>query len=99
DPKAVAAAAHWAGLTTRTMRLPEIARGLASKRSWTAEELLELPHIGRYAAEGIALYEFDEPHFPVDNNVRRVVGRYLSVEAEVGFGPAIEALRDETLAY
>lgn len=99
DPEAVSAVARWAGLRTRTLRLPEIARTLSSKPSWTAEELLALPHVGRYAAEGIALYAFDEPHFPVDNNVRRVVGRFLSVETEDDIGEAVTSLMDAALAY
>src|SRR5690606_34021587 len=75
EPDSVVKVAWWAGLRRRVAKLPVIAATFLSRETWTAEELLSLPHVGRYAAEGIALYVLGEPTFPVDNNVRRVVGR------------------------
>lgn len=82
--KDVVSNAGWAGLRRRVAVLPEIAAALLQKDAWTVDELLDLPHIGQYAAEGIALYVYDRPTFPIDNNVRRVLGRYLGLETEAG---------------
>lgn len=87
-PEYVVANAGWAGLWRRVAVLPEIAAAMSAKDTWTVDELLDLPYIGQYAAEGIALYVFDQPTFPIDNNVRRVLGRYLGLDQE---GAIIEA--------
>lgn len=77
EPASVIAQASWAGLRRRTAQLPLVVSRLMERASWTASDLTTLPHIGVYAAEGIALYVFGQAHFPVDNNVGRVVGRYF----------------------
>lgn len=82
DPEDVVAAARWAGLRKRVARLPEVAREFLSRETWSSDDLEHLPHLGRYASQGIALYVLDQPAFPVDNNVRRVVGRYLGLKSE-----------------
>ncbi len=92
DPVEVVELAWWAGLRRRVARLPEVARRFVSRDVWTAEELMGLPHVGAYAAQGIALYVFGEPTFPVDNNVRRVVGRYLGLGSEQELAAAVERL-------
>lgn len=82
QPQEVVAATRWAGLSQRTRSLPEIMSSIGQRDSWTANELQELPHIGPYAANSIALYVYGEPRFPVDNNVRRVLGRSLGLEGD-----------------
>lgn len=93
EPQEVVRLAWWAGLRRRVARLPEIAATFLSRDTWTAEELSRLPYIGAYAAHGIALYVFDEPTFPIDNNVRRVVGRCLGIHDEPGLARAVELLK------
>lgn len=70
-------AAHWAGMRERTASLPGTVAKFVEQTHWTSQELMELPYIGEYAANGIALYVFGEPVFPIDNNVLRVIGRFL----------------------
>lgn len=91
-PSDVVDLAWWAGLRQRVAKLPQIATEFVARDVWTARELLELPHVGTYAAEGIALYVFGEPTFPIDNNVRRVVGRYLGISTEEELGEAVQQL-------
>lgn len=98
DPEAVVAATNWAGLSSRTKCLPTIASRLVEQDSWTASELRELPHIGPYAADGIALYVYSEPRYPIDNNVRRVLGRSLGLEDDESLAEATnQLLRNEVL--
>lgn len=99
DPEAVVERARWAGLASRVRRLPEISKSVSSEPTWTAEKLLKLPYIGTYAAEGIALYAYDEPHFPIDNNVRRVVGRYFELQGEAEIFTAVQDLKEYLLEY
>lgn len=91
-PDEIVTAAAWAGLRKRTGRLPYIISRFMERDHWTAVELRTLPHIGAYAAEGIALYVFDEPAFPIDNNVRRVVGRSLGLADESSLQEAVESI-------
>lgn len=96
DPDEVVAATNWAGLSSRTKCLPTIASRLIEQASWSASELRELPHIGPYAADGIALYVYSEPRFPIDNNVRRVLGRSLGLENDESLvGVTTQILRSE----
>lgn len=88
DPAVVVETAFWAGLRRRTSHLPEVVRRFESRGSWDAAALGELPYIGPYAAEAIALYGFGEPAFPVDNNVRRLFSRYFGLDGE----PAVQDL-------
>lgn len=94
DPAKVVELAWWAGLRRRVAALPDIASRFYSQESWTAAELLELPHIGAYAAQGIGLYVFGEATFPIDNNVRRVVGRYLGTRSDEELVSATEGLTE-----
>lgn len=80
DPDDVVIAAHWAGLRTRTAALPAAARLLACRNRWDSLSLRDLPHVGPYAAGAIALYAFSEPNFPIDNNVRRILGRFFGAK-------------------
>lgn len=92
NPDDVVEAATWAGFHSRTLRLPEILRVFYSRDDWDADSLLELPYIGEYAANGIALYVLGQPSLPVDGNVRRVVSRYFGV-AEVDLADLLERLK------
>jgi len=49
----------------------------------TAQELQQLPGIGRYTAGAIASIAFDEPTPVLDGNVIRVVTRLLDIDADV----------------
>lgn len=89
EPVCVVEQAHWAGLRRRTAQLPFVVGRLLEKDAWTADELETLPYIGKYAAEGIALYVFDQAHFPVDNNVTRVIGRFFGVSSPKQFQQAV----------
>lgn len=89
--------AHWAGLRKRTSHLPQIVGRLWQKASWTSSELQALPHIGKYAADGIALYVFEQPEFPIDNNVKRVIGRYFGTETSQDFDRAARAVHIASL--
>lgn len=93
DPDTVVAAANWAGLRNRTSHLPKVISMYASRDDWTESGLKALPYIGDYAAAAIALYVLGETAFPIDNNVRRVVGRYLGANTEYEFERAADALR------
>lgn len=93
----VVAAAHWAGLRRRTSHLPEVARSFLSEPDWSAATLAELPFIGPYAAAAIALYGFGEPNFPIDNNVKRVLSRFLSLETEDAIAVQAQRVCDTAL--
>lgn len=99
DREAVVVSARWAGLSSRLKHLPDLARKISSEPCWTAGHLVELPYIGKYAAEGIALYAYDEPHFPIDNNVRRIVGRYFSLRDDVQIVDEVERLKVYLMGY
>lgn len=86
--------ARWAGMRTRLAALPAVAAQFMNRPVWTALELRELPYIGDYAAKAIALYAFNEPTFPIDNNVRRVFTRYLGLKTELELVGAVEATRE-----
>lgn len=92
DPADVIEAARWAGLRKRTAALPTITSRFMERPHWTAEELIGLPYLGAYGADSIALYLFKEPTFPLDNNVRRVVGRWLGLEGEQDLLEAISEI-------
>lgn len=91
DPEEVASSAKWAGLRSRSLHLPEVARQFRCRLDWDATSLRELPYIGAYAADAIALYAFDQPALPIDNNVRRVVSRFFAL----GEPGSVEAMVDE----
>ena len=97
SPEDVVAEASWAGLRRRTSHLPEVARAFLSKPEWSAATLAELPHIGPYAAGAIALYGFGEPNFPIDNNVKRVLSRFLSLETEDAIAAHAQRVCDTAL--
>mgnify|MGYP002378329173 FL=1 len=97
DVSAVLEAASWAGLRARTASLPEVLAQFMERTHWSARELMSLPHIGEYAAKGIALYIFAEPVFPIDNNVLRVVGRYLGVAGRENIARTVEELTNITV--
>lgn len=96
-PDEAVAAAGWAGLRRRTASLPEVIARFQEREEWTAAELRTLPHIGAYAADGVALYVFGEPTFPLDGNVRRVVGRSLGTDGEDALEEAIDSVASEAL--
>lgn len=58
----------------------------------TAEELAELPGIGRYTAAAIASIAFDQPCAAVDGNVERVLGRLFRVHKRRAWSLAAELL-------
>jgi A/G-specific adenine glycosylase len=80
----------WQGLgyNRRAVNLHRAARRVA-EQGWPAD-LTELPGVGRYTADAVACFAFDEPVLPVDTNVRRVQER-----SQMRFGPAAaQALMD-----
>jgi A/G-specific adenine glycosylase len=66
---------EWQGLghNRRAVNLHRSARVLA-KSGWPAD-LTDLPGVGRYTADAVRRFAFDEPVLPVDTNVRRVLER------------------------
>lgn len=92
DRDTVLAAARWAGMRERTASLPGTVARFVAQTHWTSQELMGLPYIGEYAAKGIALYVFGEPVFPVDNNVLRVIGRFLGFTERREVEHSIEGL-------
>lgn len=73
--------AAWSGLGyyRRARMMGEAAKKIVAAHGGrfpaTADELQELPGIGRYTAAAIASIAYDEPRAVVDGNVERVVGR------------------------
>ena len=65
----------WQGLgyNRRALNLHRAARVVA-ERGWPVD-LTELPGVGRYTADAIARFAWEEPVLPVDVNVRRVLDR------------------------
>jgi A/G-specific adenine glycosylase len=65
----------WQGLgyNRRALNLHRAARQVAAE-GWP-EDLSELPGVGRYTADAVRRFAFDEPVLPVDTNVRRVLER------------------------
>ena len=89
--------AAWSGLGyyRRARGLHAAARELAKNGGElprTAEELAELPGIGRYTAAAIASIAFDQPCAAVDGNVERVLGRLLGIDKRSCWGAAAELL-------
>jgi A/G-specific adenine glycosylase len=74
---------EWQGLgyNRRALNLHRAARRIAAE-GWP-DDLTELPGVGRYTADAVARFAFDEPVLPVDTNVRRVLER-----TGEEFGPA-----------
>jgi A/G-specific adenine glycosylase len=66
---------EWQGLgyTRRALNLHRAARRIADQ-GWP-DDLTELPGVGRYTADAVARFAFDEPVLPLDTNVRRVLER------------------------
>jgi A/G-specific adenine glycosylase len=66
---------EWQGLgyNRRALNLHRSARRIAAD-GWP-DDLTELPGVGRYTADAIALFAFGEPVLPVDTNVGRVLER------------------------
>jgi A/G-specific adenine glycosylase len=72
-----------------------VVRELGGKFPETAEELRELPGVGRYTAAAIASIAFGEPVAVVDGNVERVLQRFLGRRlAGEDFWRTAEALLD-----
>jgi A/G-specific adenine glycosylase len=66
---------EWQGLgyNRRAVNLRRAAQVVAD-RGWP-EDLTDLPGVGRYTADAVRRFAFDEPVLPVDTNVRRVEER------------------------
>jgi A/G-specific adenine glycosylase len=66
---------EWQGLgyNRRALSLHRAAQQVAA-RGWPGD-LTELPGVGRYTADAVACFAFDDPVLPVDVNVRRVSER------------------------
>jgi len=97
DSSEVLVEAQWAGMRARTACLPYIVSRFIEQPSWTVRELKGLPNIGEYGAQGMGLYIFGLPVFPIDNNVRRVVGRWFGADNEAKIAVVVEAIRCEAL--
>ncbi len=65
----------WQGLgyNRRAVNLHRAAQVIAES-GWPAD-LTDLPGVGRYTADAVRRFAFDEPVLPVDTNVRRVLER------------------------
>jgi A/G-specific adenine glycosylase len=65
----------WQGLgyNRRAVNLHRAAEQV-SRDGWP-EDLTELPGVGRYTADAVRRFAFDEPVLPVDTNIRRVQER------------------------
>jgi len=78
--------AAWSGLGyyRRARALQAAARQLVERGGFprTAEELADLPGIGRYTAAAIASIAFDQPYAVVDGNVERVLDRLFRVHKQ-----------------
>jgi A/G-specific adenine glycosylase len=66
---------EWQGLgyNRRALNLYRASRRIADG-GWP-DDLTELPGVGRYTADAVARFAFDEPFLPLDTNVRRVLER------------------------
>jgi A/G-specific adenine glycosylase len=73
----------WQGLgyNRRAVNLHRAAQVVADS-GWP-EDITDLPGVGRYTADAVRRFAFDEPVLPVDTNVRRVEER-----TGYGFSPA-----------
>jgi A/G-specific adenine glycosylase len=81
---------EWQGLgyNRRALNLHRAARRIEAE-GWP-EDLTELTGVGRYTADAVTRFAFDQPVLPVDTNVRRVLERTGGT-----FGPeAAHALMD-----
>ena len=65
----------WQGLgyNRRALNLHRAAREIAD-RGWPVD-LTRLPGVGRYTADAVAAFAFEQPVLPVDTNIRRVQER------------------------
>ena len=79
DPEVVVAEARWAGMRTRTMKLPAAVASFLALEWPTVAALEQIPHVGPYAARAVALYACGQSEFPVDGNVSRVLLRFLGL--------------------
>jgi len=72
----------WTGLGyyQRARRLLALAKVVVTEHGGIlpsrVEDLLRLPGLGPYASEAVAAIAYNQPAFPVDGNVRRVLSRY-----------------------
>src|SRR5438270_2685503 len=77
--------AAWSGLGyyRRARALHQAAKEIAARESFpaTANELRELPGIGRYTAAAVASIAFGKPVAVVDGNVKRVLKRVTHQQA------------------
>lgn len=77
--------AAWSGLGyyRRARALHQAAKEIAGRESFpaTADELRELPGVGRYTAAAVASIAFGEPVAVVDGNVKRVLERVTHRQA------------------
>ena len=76
------------GYPRRALRLHDAAVAITRRHGGrvpdTLEELLALPGVGAYTARAVASFAFGQRHPVVDTNVRRVVARAVSGQAEAG---------------
>lgn len=72
------------GLLGRARHLKEMARAVVSKFEGripnTESALLELKGVGRYAANAVLCFAFDQPRAVVDANVVRLLSRYFGIK-------------------
>jgi A/G-specific adenine glycosylase len=73
----------WQGLgyNRRALNLRRAAQYIAAQ-GWP-EDLTELPGVGRYTADAVARFAYEQDVLPIDTNVRRVINR-----TGARFGPA-----------
>lgn len=77
DPTELAAILRPTGLTSRVQRLSSLGAMLVELGEVPRERrgLLALPGVGEYVADAVLLYAFEQPTFPLDRNVQRVLTR------------------------
>ena len=81
---------HWAGLGyySRARNLHAAAKQIVADHAGSlpeeADQLRELPGIGRYTAGAVASIAFERPEPVVDGNVVRVLARWLGIRRDVG---------------
>ncbi|MGV3722094.1 MAG: endonuclease III domain-containing protein [Actinomycetota bacterium] len=79
----------WVGLgLQRSRQLLALAKTIINDRGGTVPEerdsLKSLPGVGDYIADAVRLYVFQQPAFPIDPNVQRVLRRVFGSPTSVG---------------
>lgn len=63
----------------RSKALKKIAQQLVNRRSICHEDIMALPHCGRYIANAVRCFYYGEKRAIVDKNIERIFGRFFSI--------------------